>query len=440
MGRRITMKVAAIAVAMLCALAVVSSSSSGDGADCKAEAAKATSVCTNNVAKMKATATKTCNGRDYDKIMARVNRLKALAKRQEDALKRGADALAKVRANAARIAKLSGKERAKLLKELGIQKKDKAKLSAAQEKDAKAKKNMDTLRAQADAALAKAVHIQRTTGNKGEVTSYKAKAHSLYHKMVDEKLRIAAIHHAVVTARLELAKISKIVEKEIGIAKETAKREGAALRDVAISTENVASHKMKDAKFKMKAAEVAEKKAKSSEGKVKGVKVDIRNADTTEHNAKRVEEAAERAKNIVDSTKVKVGTLTAKQLKEQSKKYFVKVSSHKISSSAVHLKHVTSGGASHVHVYVHTHGAPASVHNAYAGTIKTLEKERLAANAIYHTSEAKLSQLKSQGANRSEIMKAQAGVRTAAANVKALVAKQHAAVMKAVSAVKSGKP
>merc|ERR1712091_473644 len=426
MGRRITMKVAAIAVAMLCALAVVSAEQAFDGADCKAEAAKATSVCTNNVAKMKATATKTCNGRDYDKIMARVNRLKALAKRQEDALKRGADALAKVRANAARIAKLSGKERAKLLKELGIQKKDKAKLSAAQEKDAKA------------------VHIQRTTGNKGEVTSYKAKAHSLYHKMVDEKLRIAAIHHAVVTARLELAKISKIVEKEIGIAKETAKREGAALRDVAISTENVASHKMKDAKFKMKAAEVAEKKAKKSEGalegKVKGVKVDIRNADTTEHNAKRVEEAAERAKSIVDSTKVKVGTLTAKQLKEQSKKYFVKVSSHKISSSAVHLKHVTSGGASHVHVYVHTHGAPASVHNAYAGTIKTLEKERLAAKAIYHTSEAKLSQLKSQGANRSEIVKAQAGVRTAAANVKALVAKQHAAVMKAVSAVKSGKP
>jgi len=438
------MKVAAIAVAMLCALAVVSAEQAFDGADCKAEAAKATSVCTNNVAKMKATATKTCNGRDYDKIMARVNRLKALAKRQEDALKRGADALAKVRANAARIAKLSGKERAKLLKELGIQKKDKAKLSAAQEKDAKAKKNMDTLRAQADAALAKAVHIQRTTGNKGEVTSYKAKAHSLYHKMVDEKLRIAAIHHAVVTARLELAKISKIVEKEIGIAKETAKREGAALRDVAISRENVASHKMKDAKFKMKAAEVAEKKAKKSEGalegKVKGVKVDIRNADTTEHNAKRVEEAAERAKSIVDSTKVKVGTLTAKQLKEQSKKYFVKVSSHKISSSAVHLKHVTSGGASHVHVYVHTHGAPASVHNAYAGTIKKLEKERLAAKAIYHTSEAKLSQLKSQGANRSEIVKAQAGVRTAAANVKALVAKQHAAVMKAVSAVKSGKP
>merc|ERR1712070_176247 len=178
MGRRITMKVAAIAVAMLCALAVVSAEQAFDGADCKAEAAKATSVCTNNVAKMKATATKTCNGRDYDKIMARVNRLKALAKRQEDALKRGADALAKVRANAARIAKLSGKERAKLLKELGIQKKDKAKLSAAQEKDAKAKKNMDTLRAQADAALAKAVHIQRTTGNKGEVTSYKAKAHS----------------------------------------------------------------------------------------------------------------------------------------------------------------------------------------------------------------------------------------------------------------------
>merc|ERR1711998_684886 len=231
MGRRITMKVAAIAVAMLCALAVVSAEQAFDGTDCKAEAAKATSVCTNNVAKMKATATKTCNGRDYDKIMARVNRLKALAKRQEDALKRGADALAKVRANAARIAKLSGKERAKLLKELGIQKKDKA---------AKAKKNMDTLRAQADAALAKAVHIQRTTGNKGEVTSYKAKAHSLYHKMVDEKLRIAAIHHAVVTARLELAKISKIVEKEIGIAKETAKREGAALRDVAISRENVA--------------------------------------------------------------------------------------------------------------------------------------------------------------------------------------------------------
>merc|ERR1711903_104991 len=133
MGRRITMKVAAIAVAMLCALAVVSAEQAFDGADCKAEAAKATSVCTNNVAKMKATATKTCNGRDYDKIMARVNRLKALAKRQEDALKRGADALAKVRANAARIAKLSGKERAKLLKELAIQKKDKSKLAKAQE-------------------------------------------------------------------------------------------------------------------------------------------------------------------------------------------------------------------------------------------------------------------------------------------------------------------
>merc|ERR1712093_673517 len=155
-------------------------------ADCKAAASKATAGCRGNVAKMKATATKTCNGRDYEKIMARVNRLKRLAERQEAALKRGASALAKVRANAARIAKLSGKERAKLLKELAIQKKDKSKLAKAQELSQKEQAKLGTLRQQADAALAKAVQIQRTTGNKSEVLRYKGQAHSLYHKMVDE--------------------------------------------------------------------------------------------------------------------------------------------------------------------------------------------------------------------------------------------------------------
>merc|ERR1711988_756834 len=434
--------------------------------NCPAEAKAATAQCQAQVSKTKALADKVCKGRNYKDVMKKVARLKRLAERQEAALKRGEAALAKVRANAARLAKLSGKERAKLLAELAKQKTGKKKLSTAEKKAAEEDRRMKHMRAQADAALLKAVDVAKKTGDKGKIKVAKDKAHGLYRKMVDEKIRIATVHHEVIAARKELAKISALVEKEIGAAKKVAQKEASALKTVAQERANVAGHKLKEAQNKAGAASVAEASAVSKEkallGKINGVNGEIAAGRGTVKNAKNVEDQAKKAEGVVKGTKVSVGPLSMPKLKEEAKRiasgqspmpnaHTVPHSAHK-HINALHnglhpgkphsatIQHETSGGAAHVHVYVHSHGVKQDVHNQYAEKVKKIEKERLQAKAIYHSSEAKLAKLKSAGASPGEIAKAQSDVNTAAANMKKFVAAQHSAVMQAVNAVKGSKP
>merc|ERR1711881_763643 len=163
------------------------------------------------------------------------------------ALKKGEAALKKFRAHAAKLAKMSAAERKKLLAELAKQKTGKKNLSAAEKKAAAEDAKMKNLRQQADAALNAAVNVAKKTGDKGKVKAAKDKAHALYRKMVDEKIRVASVHHEVFSARAALGKIAKMVEKEIGAAKKVATKEAGALKQVAGERFKVAEHKLKAA-------------------------------------------------------------------------------------------------------------------------------------------------------------------------------------------------
>lgn len=441
-----------VAVTVALAITVVGDTLSAELGNCAAEAKAATAQCQAQVAKAKGLADKACKGRNYEEVMKKVARLKRLAEKQEAALKRGEKALAAARAQAAKLAKLSGKERAKLLAELAKQKGGKKTLSDAEKKAAQEDASMKHLRGQADAAMQKAVEIAKTTGEKGKVRAAKDKAHALYRKMVDEKIRVAGVHHKVVTAKKELAKISAEVEKEIAAAKKVAQKEAGALKTVALDREKVADSKLKETQNKAGSASLA---ANSAERKEKGLlrksgkaQQDIVNGRATVNNAQQVENQAKKAEGVVKGTKVQVGPLKMKELKEKAKAIAAGRTPAPSQQSVdrpppqaakqATVKHETSGGAAHVHVYVHSHGASPDAHKAYADKVKKLEKERLAAKAVYHSAEAKLARLKQSGASAEQISEAQNNVNVAAANVKKLVAAQHAAVMTAVNAVKGG--
>jgi len=449
-------------ILVACLLVAATTDTIDEGVEgCPQEAKAATAECQKNVVAMKAKADKVCKGRNYEDVMKKVRRLQKMAEAQEAALKKGESALKRFRAHAARLAKMSAAERKKLLAELGKQKAGKKKLSAAEKKAAAEDAKMKHLRGQADAALNEAVNVAKKTGDKAKVKAAKDKAHALYRKMVDEKIRVASVHHEVFSARAALGKIAKMVEKEIGAAKKVATKEAGALKKVAGERYKVAEHKLKGAEDKSSAASVAERSAERKQkglvGKVGGIDSDIANGRATVKNAQNVKNAAAAAKEKVQKTKVKVGPLTMPAMTTLAKAIArgekpMPSATHPMHTPKPHpthhlkphpmhnnapktatIKHSQSGGASHVHVYVHSHGVDQNTHNQYAAKVKHIEGERLKAKAIYHEAEAKLARLKKSGGDTTA---AQNDVNTAAANLKKLVAAQHAAVTAAVNNVK----
>merc|ERR1712100_637080 len=119
-----------------------------------------------------------------------------------------------MRAEAARLAKMSAAERGKLKAALLKQKGGQKGLSTAQKAAAADVQKWKELKSKAQAATSKAVTVARDTGDKVKIASAKSKAHKLYTGMVDEKVRVAAAHHKVITARAALAKLSKKVAKD----------------------------------------------------------------------------------------------------------------------------------------------------------------------------------------------------------------------------------
>merc|ERR1711981_1127314 len=427
-------------ILVACLLVAATTDTLDEGVEgCPQEAKAATTGCQANVVKMKAKADKVCKGRNYEDVMKKVRRLQKMAEAQEAALKKGEAALKKFRAHAAELAK---------------QKTGKKNLSAAEKKAAAEDAKTKNLRQQADAALNAAVNVAKKTGDKGKVKVAKDKAHALYRKMVDEKIRVASVHHDVFSARAALGKISKMVEKEIAAAKKVATKEAGALKQVAGERYKVAEHKLKENEDKARAASVAERSAERKQkglvGKVGGINADIANGRSTVKNAQNAKNAAKAAKEKVQKQKVMVGPLTMPKMTAAAKA--IARGEHPMPSAthpthpppphpthhlhnakkSVTIKHDQSGGASHVHVYVHTHGAKQNIHNQYASKVKRLEGERLKAKGIYHEAEAKLARVKASGGNTAA---AQNDVNTAAANLKKLVAAQHAAVNAAVNQV-----
>merc|ERR1712216_150615 len=81
------------------------------------------------------------------------------------------------------------------------QKKGQKGLDAAQKAAAKDVQKWKELRQKADAATSNAVTVARDSGDKAKISSAKTKAHGLYTKMVDEKVRVAAAHHKVIAGK-----------------------------------------------------------------------------------------------------------------------------------------------------------------------------------------------------------------------------------------------
>lgn len=407
---------------VVCAAVVAVAGTEEYGSGCADQAHKATASCTAQLGVATAKAKKACGGRSYKDVLGRVKRLKRMAAEQEKALKRGEKALSLVRGNAARIAKMSGKERAALLAQLSKQKGGKNKVNKAERREREEQAKAKHLRGQADRAMAKAVRVAKSTGDKSKITSAKAKAHTLYTKMVNEKVRIASVHHYVTSAKKALGKISKAVEKEIGIAKETAKREAQALRDVAKARENVAHHKKKEAQLEVSAASTAEHAAASAESKVihkvHRVQGEIVSGKREVKRAKGVVAQSKKAAKHVGKAKVSVGSLKMSVLKKEAAQYAK-----------------TGHFASHHHHEVHR--PKRSVHTKYANKVKELERQRLGAKRRYHEAEARLTRLKQSHAGAHAITQAQAEANNAAASLRRVVNAQKEAVAKAVQAVQA---
>merc|ERR1711988_1379787 len=113
------------------------------GSECAQEVQSATAQCQSKVATAKKAADKVCNGRDYEAVMAKVGKLRKLAEKQEAAIRRSTQALAKARDKAAGLAKQSATERGKLLSELKKQKDAKGKLDKIKKKATTEDKDLD---------------------------------------------------------------------------------------------------------------------------------------------------------------------------------------------------------------------------------------------------------------------------------------------------------
>lgn len=450
---------------LVCVLVCAVSEAAWDMEDCSAQAKKATAQCQVQVTKARGLAKKACGGRDPDEVMRKLQHLKQVAARQEEALKRGEAALAKMRARAARLAKMSAEERAKLKAVLAKQKAGHKKLRDAERTAAEKAKHLQNLREQADAATAEAVRIAKESGDTAQVNSAKKKAHDLYIKMVNEKVKIASAHHAVMIARKSLTKLSSAVSKEIGIAKVKAEKEAGALKSVATERQHIAVSKVKEYQAVVSRWSTKTSSAMSIESQfnsnANGAKHEVSQSRSTLHSAQKVESAAKRAEGKA-GVKISDKPLTMKSAMEQAKRIaaghekmpsahyssqhhssqhyssqYHSSQHHSSQHHSVHLKHTRTHDASHVHVYVQSHGVSKDVHQRYADKVKALEKQRLAAQAIYQAEKSKLTTLQHQpGASKAVIAKVQSSVRVAQSNVQKLAAAQQQTVQGAVNVVK----
>merc|ERR1711988_975641 len=445
---------------LVCVLVCAVSEAAWDMEECSAQAKKATAQCQVQVTKARGLAKKACGGRDPDEVMRKLQHRKQVAARQEEALKRGEAALAKMRARAARLAKMSAEERAKLKAVLAKQKAGHKKLRDAERNAAEKAKHLQNLREQADAATAEAVRIAKESGDTAQVNSAKKKAHDLYIKMVNEKVKIASAHHAVMIALKSLTKLSSAVSKEIGIAKVKAEKEAGALKSVATERQHIAVSKVKEYQAVVSRWSTKTSSAMSIESQfnsnANGAKHELSQSRSTLHSAQKVESAAKRAEGKA-GIKISDKPLTMKSAMEQAKRiaaghekmpsahYSSQYHSSQHHSSqhhssqhhSVHLKHTRTHDASHVHVYVQSHGVSKDVHQRYADKVKALEKQRLAAQAIYQAEKSKLTTLQHQpGASKAAIAKVQSSVRVAQSNVQKLAAAQQQTVQGAVNVVK----
>lgn len=187
------------------------------------------------------------------------------------------------------------------------------------------------------------------------------------------------------------------------------------------SNMNGAKHELSQSKSTLRTAQKTEQKAKKAEGKAGGK---ISDKPLT------MKAATEQAKRIA------AGHEHMPSYHQAHHSHQSHHSHHSSQQHTAHLTHKTSPGASHVHVYVHSHGVKPNLHKQYANKVKALEKQRLEAKAIYRAEKSKLDTLQhQQGASKALIAKVQSSVRIAQSNVKKLAAAQQQAVQGAVNMV-----
>merc|ERR1712110_1078966 len=133
--------------------------------------------------------------------------------------------------------------------------------------------------------MEKAVQVAQTSGDQSAVSAARDKAHRLYREMVDEKIKVAGLHHQVTVRNNELTKISQEVEKGIGVAKKKADDEAGALKTLAKDRADVAQVKLQQAETKLQAASTKEgstlQTKQALQGKVNAAKADIKQGDKT---------------------------------------------------------------------------------------------------------------------------------------------------------------
>merc|ERR1712178_297805 len=215
--------------------------------------------------------------------------------------------LASVQGKARNFAKNSAKTRQSLLSQLARQKAAKEKADKAQKKATSLDKDLVKMRREADLAMEKAVQVAQTSGDRSAVSAAKDKAHRLYREMVDEKIKVAGLHHQVTVKNNVLTKISQEVEKGIGGAKKKAADEAGALKTLAQERADVAQIKLKEAETRLQVANIKEgstlQKQQTLQHKVNDAKADIKQGDKTVKTARAVEDNAKKKERKVANTK-----------------------------------------------------------------------------------------------------------------------------------------
>jgi len=387
---------------------------------CDAPVQAATAKCRAAVAKSKFAADAVCKklGKNYEEVKKQIAALKEKAEKQHKALREKEKRLASVQSKARGFAQSSAKGRKSLLTALARQKTAKEKADQAQKKAASLDKDLVKMRREADSAMEKAVQVAQTDGDQSAVSAAKDKAHRLYREMVDEKIKVATLHHQVAVKNNELTKVSQEVEKGITVAKKKADNEAGALKILAADRAGVARAKLEEAETKLQAATAKEggtlQQTQVLQGKVNSAKADVKQGDVTVKSARAVEDDAKKKERKVADTKVDVGPLSMSELKEKAKKL------------------AKTGGPIPGHQGPGTKGP-----SQQANEIKNMEEMRQSAKAAWHAAQAKLASAKSTGASQVRIKELQSAVDMAAANVKRITAQQHGAVKTAIAAAKT---
>jgi len=387
---------------------------------CDKQVKDVTTVCMANVEKAKAAMNTPCKAGSA----AHLAKLKSLIQKQQQSLSASDSALVKARRKAGDIATKSAQVRTQLLAGLAKQKAGKQNVVDAKKRAAAEDQGLVTLHKQADAAMQDAVKLAGATGDEGQVSAAKQKAHSLYRKMVDEKIRIASVHRQVVEAQTSLAKVSSEVEKMIHDAKGTANAEAEALRKVARARTQMSKYNLQKSKYA--AAEASEihsadaSRLKATSDSLKSADIDISKSKKVVTNANKVESQARKAEAVVSQTRVNVGPLDLGMLRDEAKKI------------------VASGGWKEDR---HGHKQhPKSVHNEFANQVSVIEKKRLAAKEEYKRAASKLRSLQSSRASALKIESAKDEVDIASLRLTKAVNEQKVTVMKVVNAVEDGIP